>query len=317
MPQAFNGEMAREVGHGVVATSLIFAASVYLPVVGFFSSLFIPLPILFYRSKLGRRAGAVVAAVSGTVVMIVFGGPTLDLLLFGELILLGFALGEQIERNVSIEKTLLAACGTALGTAGIVIVLAGSITGKGVTALVADYVARNLRLTLALYENMGMSADNIETITRSLDQLQYVLVRIIPAMSVASCLFVAWACLLVARPLLARRSLPYPDFGPLTDWKAPEFLVWGVIACGLLLLVPEPGIKMIGLNGLLILVTIYFFQGIAIVAHFFERKHVPRPFRVAFYGLLALQQLLLLLVIGLGFFDMWANFRKLGKEENS
>lgn len=317
MPQAFNGEMAREVGHGVVATSLIFAASVYLPVVGFFSSLFIPLPILFYRSKLGRRAGAVVAGVSGTVVMIVFGGPTLDMLLFGELILLGFALGEQIERNVSIEKTLVYACSAALGTAVVVIVLAGSVTGKGVTALVADYVARNLKLTLALYENMGMPADSIETITRSLDQLQYVLVRIIPAMSVASCLFVAWACLLVARPMLQRRSLPYPDFGPLTDWKAPEFLVWGVIVCGLLLLVPEPGIKMIGLNGLLVLVTIYFFQGIAIVAHFFERKHVPRPFRVAFYGLLALQQLLLLLVIGLGFFDMWANFRKLGKEENS
>ena len=87
--------------------------------------------------------------------MVAFGGPTPDLLLFGELILLGFALGEQIERNVSIEKTLLSACAAALGTAVVVLVLAGSVTGKGVTVLVADYVARNLKLTLALYENHG------------------------------------------------------------------------------------------------------------------------------------------------------------------
>lgn len=316
MPRTVDGEMIREVARGVAFMCLIFTASVYLPIVGFFSALFTPLPVLFYRAKLGRRAGGAVAGISAALVIVALGTPSPDAILFWELILLGFALGELIQWNLSIERTVLLACGSALGAGAVALVLAGVFSGQGIGTLVTDYVARNLKLTLTLYERMGMSAENIETISRSLDQIQYVLVRILPAMAVGGCLVVAWVCLLLARPLLQRRSLPYPDFGVLTEWKAPEPLVWAAIACGVLIMAPMRGIKMIALNGLLVLMTVYFFQGIAIVAHFFDRKRIPRPFRVAFYGLLALQQFLLLAVVGLGFFDMWANFRRLNNEGN-
>ena len=65
-------------------------------------------------------------------------------------------------------------------------------------------------------------------------------------------------------------------------------------------------------NGLLILLTVYFFQGIAIVSYFFEKKRFPRLLRLLLYSLIAVQQILLLFVIGLGIFDMWLNFRKIG-----
>ena len=109
-------------------------------------------------------------------------------------------------------------------------------------------------------------------------------------------------------------SLYYPDFGPLNLWKAPEYLVWGVIGCGLSLFLPNTAIKVIGLNGLLILMTVYFFQGIAIVSFYFDKKRLPRFVRVFLYTLIALQQLILLAVIGLGFFDLWVNFRRSGKQ---
>jgi len=114
--------------------------------------------------------------------------------------------------------------------------------------------------------------------------------------------------------VLISRSLNYPDFGPLNLWKAPEYLVWGVIGCGLALFLPHTAIKVIGINGLLILMTVYFFQGIAIVSFYFDKKRLPRFVRVFLYTLIALQQLILLAVIGLGFFDLWANFRRLGKQ---
>jgi uncharacterized protein YybS (DUF2232 family) len=59
--------------------------------------------------------------------------------------------------------------------------------------------------------------------------------------------------------------------------------------------------------------TVYFFQGIAIVSFYFDKKRLPRFVRVFLYTLIALQQLILLVVIGLGFFDLWVNFRRLGK----
>ena len=117
----------------------------------------------------------------------------------------------------------------------------------------------------------------------------------------------------MAKPILKRRSLFYPDFGPLQLWKAPELLVWGVIACALGLFIPITVVKVTGLNGLLTLMTIYFFQGIAIVSFYFEKKQFPRVVRFFLYALIALQQLILLAVIGLGFFDLWVNFRRLGK----
>ena len=60
------------------------------------------------------------------------------------------------------------------------------------------------------------------------------------------------------------------------------------------------------------ILTIYFFQGMGIVAFFFEKKQLPRSFRIMLYALIALQQVLLLVIIGLGVFDLWLNFRKIG-----
>jgi uncharacterized protein YybS (DUF2232 family) len=68
----------------------------------------------------------------------------------------------------------------------------------------------------------------------------------------------------------------------------------------------------LGINGLIVLMTVYFFQGMAITTFFFQKKRFPFILRVFFYGLIVVQQFLLLLVIALGFFDTWLNFRKLG-----
>ena len=62
---------------------------------------------------------------------------------------------------------------------------------------------------------------------------------------------------------------------------------------------------------MLILLMVYFLQGIAVVSYFFEKKRFPRMLRLFLYSLIALQQIILLFIIGLGLFDMWLNFRKL------
>jgi uncharacterized protein YybS (DUF2232 family) len=68
------------------------------------------------------------------------------------------------------------------------------------------------------------------------------------------------------------------------------------------------------MNGLIILMMVYFFGGIAIVSFYFEKKKFPLALRFFLYSLIALQQFILLFVIGLGFFDMWLNFRKLERK---
>lgn len=317
MPRTVQGNMYKDIVSGTAITGLIVAAALYLPIIGFFCALFIPLPILFYRSKLGRNAGAIIPVLTIMVMTIVLGRILVDIFPFFAMLLLGFTLGELIEANLSVEKTILYACSIMLLACIVGVLFYGAISNKDVILLISEYVAKNLELTLALYEGMGVSEESIQLISGSLDRIHYIMLRILPALIVSSALFAAWVSLLLAKPMLKNRTLFYPDYGSLNTWKAPEFLVWGIIGCGLVLLLSDGALKMIGLNGLIILMTVYFFQGIAIIAFYFEKKRFPRMLRIFIYSLIAVQQMMLFIVIGLGFFDMWLNFRRLGKEKNS
>lgn len=310
MPSMSQRELTKHVLIGIFITLFIYAMSLYMPIVGFFCSLFIPLPILFYRAALGRTTGAVIPVVSTLVMLAISGRISVDVLFFIELLILGFVLSEFLEMNLPIEKIVLYGCLTVLLSSAFGLILYSNISHNGVLALFSEYVGRNLRLTLAIYENMGVSQESIQLVSNSLDQIQYVLVRIIPALIIGSTFLTAWLNLLIARPIFRAKNLLFPDFGPLNRWEAPDGLVWGVIGCGILILFPSSALKLIGLNGLIIFMIVYFFQGIAIVSYYFEKKQLPRLLKVFLYSLIALQQILLIIVISLGFFDTWLNFRK-------
>jgi uncharacterized protein YybS (DUF2232 family) len=160
---------------------------------------------------------------------------------------------------------------------------------------------------------MDVSDQRIGILAQSMEGIIYVMLRIMPAIAIVSTLIVVWSNLLLARPLLRSGRLFCPDFGTLNQWKAPEPMVWLIVLSGVLLLIPHKGLKLLGVNGLIIVMAIYFFQGIAIVSFYFEKKRFPKILRGILYGLIALQQLVLLLVIAAGLFDVWIDFRRMKK----
>ena len=305
--------MLKDIVNGVLTTSLIFAASILIPLFGFFCSLFIPLPTLYYRIKLGRTTGVIIPILGFIIMVVVLGSFTIDAVFFAGLLLLGFILGELMEFRFPVDKTVLYACGVVLIGAIASLFVFSSLSGQKLFTILTQYVDRNLELSLVLYQSLGMSDENLRLIQGSLDKIQYVLVRIIPALTIASTLLVIWINILVSKALLKGKFRLHPDYEKLNRWQAPDFLVWAVIGCGLLMLFPASAAKLLGINVLLIAMTIYFFQGMGIVSFFFEKKKVPRPFKILLYSLIALQQLALIAVIGIGLFDMWFNFRKLEK----
>ena len=315
MRQSAQGRISGDIAKGIAVITLMFAASVYVPFIGFVCAMLIPLPVLFYRSKIGRQACLIITGLAIIVMIILLGNLSFDLFLLIELMLLGFALSEIFELDLSIEKTVLYACCIVLLTGSIVVIFYCNISDINLYNVVSEYVQKNLELTIALYEDMGLPEESLYAISNTLDKLQYILVRIIPALIVVSTLFISWTCILLSKPLLQAGKLFYPDFGSLNRWKAPEFLVWVVILSGVMLLLPYTYLKILGLNGLIILMSIYFFVGIAIVSFLFEKKGLPRMLRFILYSIMAFQQIILLLVIGLGFFDTWLNFRKLEIEK--
>jgi uncharacterized protein YybS (DUF2232 family) len=306
-----DGDVLKNIAAGVGFTCLLFAATLYIPIIGFFSVVVIPLPICFFRYKLGRSAGWVILAASCILMAIMAEGLSFDLSLFALLLVLGFVLGEMLAQNTSVEKAVLYPCLSVIASGIALALFYSAFSQTALSGLVNLYVRQNLELTLELYQQMSMPEETLQTLSRSLETIQYVLVRIIPGMAVMSAIFVTWVNLLMAISLVRFRGLKTPDFGSLTRWRSPEILVWVVIAGGLLLLIPVKSLKILGLNVVIALIMIYFIQGISIVSFYFDKRKFPRILRGVLYGLIGVQQLFSMLVIGLGFFDLWVDFRKI------
>jgi uncharacterized protein YybS (DUF2232 family) len=303
--------MSKDLAAGIVVTCLAVAVCMAVPIAGLMGSAFVPVPLVFFRAKLGRPAAQIIAmAALGCATLL---GGLVEVLFFGELLLIGFVMGDLAARAWPLEKTVAAVC-VAVLIAGLAGLLVSSLwTGQGLLAMLSEGVQYHLELSLQLYQQMGLSPEQLHFLESSLEGIQKVLVGIMPALVIGSTLMVTWVSLLTARRLCQRHRLPFPDYGALDRWKAPEPMVWGVIGSGVLLLVPSLSAKMVGLNGLAVFMVIYFFQGMAVVAFFFQKKQIPRFARLVLYALIAVQQLVMLAVIGVGFFDTWFNFRKLNK----
>jgi uncharacterized protein YybS (DUF2232 family) len=226
-------------------------------------------------------------------------------------------LGELSETKLSVEKTVMYVWIAVLLTGGLGLTVYGQISGNGIHTFLSDITKIFDDILTGLKEDREISAEKILVMSEFLRQTREILLIIkpvLPGMAASSILFVIWANLLMARPIMRNRGLTYPDFGPLNLWKVPEFMVWGVIGCGFMLMVPDRFLKISGLNGLIILMTVYFFGGIAVISFYFEKKRFPPALRIFLYSLIALQVVLQFLVIALGFFDLWLDFRKIKSE---
>ncbi len=284
---------------------MIFAIIFAFPLLGVFALLFLPLPVLFFRLKLGRNSGAIIVAVSFFVLLIMTRGLAFDILYFGSLLMTGFFLGECIEKHMTIERTMILTGVGVVGAAFAAFVLYTVFQGQTIHAIVSDYLTRYFSLTAQLYQNMGIEPAQIEAMNR-------VFLMVLPGMFVVSFLATMWMNILIIKRLLLRKGIVLSRMEQLNQYKAPEYLVWIVIALGLLLFLPMEAPKYVSINCLIVLMLVYFFQGIAVVSFFFEKKRSPTALKVFCYSLIAVQLYFLILVIGLGFFDNWINFRKLG-----
>jgi uncharacterized protein YybS (DUF2232 family) len=312
-----HGQTRKDVIVAIAVTTLISMAALHLTVLGPFVGLFVPLPILFYRSKLGRSSGLLILISVSLIVISFVGLNSLGTAVFlFELGLVGLILPEVFEMNLSVEKTVGITAGGVLTMGALILALYTLVSTTSPWALASDYVEKSVKLALAMYREMDVSEEKIDMLSQSLDGILYVMLRIIPAIMIVATLFVVWSNLLLARLVLRSKELFCPDFGRLNQWKAPEHLVWVAIASGVLLLFGHPGIKMLGINGLIVIMMIYFFQGIGIVSFYFEKKQFPKILRILLYGLIAIQQPLLLVVVALGFFDIWIDFRRIRKVES-
>jgi ribosomal protein S18 len=210
-----------------------------------------------------------------------------------------------IRRSWSFERTaLVGVVAGSLGIIGLTLLAYGDIAS--VVAAARQQLANSVDLVLATYGSLGVSDSVLATVQAERDALVSGLLEILPALTVLTA-----ALIVIVNLVLLRNWTDASDHVNLRLWQAPDALIWALIVTGFGMFLPFPGIVPVARNLFIIVLGCYFCQGLAIVSYYLERFRLPRGIRVAGYVLIAAQHVVTAMVLALGVFDLWGNFRRL------
>jgi len=264
----------------------------------------LPLPTLV----VGGVAGAAHAAASSLAVGSLLGGllgwpvGASFLALAGLPAVLAVLMLRRAWRLAPVISAALAA--TLLGGAVLGLLMAPQVSSW--PALLADAWRASFDGAVATYRDLGMSAEQLAELESQRDQLAQSALNFLPAL-----LVVAGAALWLVNLRVSARWAAWPQLDALSRWRMPDAVIWLLIASGFGLFVPNPLVAVIAGNVFAVVIASYFGQGLAIVSYFFQRFGLPRGLRIATYLVIALQQVAAGLVVALGVFDLWGDFRHL------
>jgi len=283
------------------------------PIVYLFTASLTPLPVYLA----GRRLGALAALLLALAVsLLIFSWrPGLEIvtknLEFGGLLLMGVLLTGLESRGWSTDRAIF------FTVVGLTLLSLALLFGEAYLAGMSpremfsqktQEAAEMLARVMGAAEGQaagtkipGISREEIQTLIRSL----------LPALVITNTGLVAWINVILARRLLVLFNWGKAE-PPLYYWSAPEWLIFPVLAAGFLLLVPVSLVRLVSMNLLVVLALLYFCQGVAVIAAWFQRFRLPMFLRCIGYPLMFWIPMPIL-VITLGLMDLWLDFRRLNQ----
>jgi hypothetical protein len=173
---------------------------------------------------------------------------------------------------------------------------------------VVQAISKDMDQSLALYKEKSSGIYQVE-LENWFRQFKEVIIRFLPGLLGSVFLLISLSNISVPKIYLAKR-LKNETFAPVfTQWKLPEPLIWVIITAGALAFLGKGIFNVCGENALLVLSSIYFLQGLAVVAFYFERLKVPAFIRWITYILLCIQWYGLILIVIIGVSDVWFDLR--------
>ena len=161
---------------------------------------------------------------------------------------------------------------------------------------------------MSLYASSELQPEQVEELRSAVEQMADFIRYAYPGLAITVTGFLAllilWLLNALSRGMYA---IPGQVFAA---WKASEFLVWPLIAAGFGFALADGELQQVSTNLLIILLPVYFLQGLAIVNHFFNRRQVPPVMRGIGYALIAILNPMPIIITGIGVFDLWIDFRK-------
>jgi len=296
-----------------------FSAAALIPFAGLLFLMTLPL-VLFVLCVLNDPMKTMAAFLIGLCLLLIllsFLQTVLPVLAIAAMGLAGIIMAQITRGKKKIELVILLPSFVILGAIALYFVFGGMALSISPWQLVEKHIAEAVELNIKLYKQLPLNPDEISALNNSKSAIILVFTRIFPALCTIAVLFTMWINALLGSKLLRKPGIILPGFLALTEWKAPNWLVWIFIAGGGLSFVPHALVSYFGINLFLVACFIYLLQGLAIVSFFFQSKNIPIFFRGLFYFLIAIQQILMIAIAAVGFFDIWIDFRKYFRKDQA
>lgn len=302
-----------DIAKGSMASLALFIAYILLLFAGPLAGMFAPFPVLYYTLKSGRGVGAVIVFIATLVLLAI--SPAGALIYLFQCGLFSMLLAKFLARGNGVAKSIAFTIAINLLVVTVVAISYGLWQGADLNALVLKGINNAFTQSEAYYSKSGLAGDELEALRSGLRQAADIVGKAYPSLLIVTLVAVAGLNIQLLKKFVKR--LPrQPIMGDFYAFKNPEKMIWVLIVSGFALLVNNELVTRSALNVLIVLISLYFVQGLSIVAYFNKRFNVPRFITYIFFILLVVQPYLTAVVAAAGLFDLWCDFRTPKKQEN-
>lgn len=302
--------MSRPFVATMVAAGGLPFLSALIPNWGGLFLLFVPAPYILFGYLLQKSQLMVVLGVcSLPFVLYTIGLSKWNLLLVNiQLILTAIAVGLFMRRSFHPFKAIFSAVLIMALLEGVIFLWVSHQKGISPNNMIGRYLDYQLKDGGGV---VGLEPGR-QDYEAALLQLKEILRKIYPSMVVIVGALLGLMNLALSHLIFARSmGLKLIEYQELTSWRPKQEAMWVFIASGFGTLLLEGIAATFSLNLLLVVLCVYFFQGIGVIAWWMERAKMANWIRAIIFISIGLQQFFLFLVSFLGIIDNWVDFRKL------
>ncbi|MDX2171368.1 MAG: DUF2232 domain-containing protein [Deltaproteobacteria bacterium] len=264
----------------------------------------LPLPALVVGAIAGTSHAALSSLAAGGLVSGLFGweGGATFLALIG---VPGVVTVLSLRRAWRLEAVVaFAVAATLAGATALALLHAPDVRAWQQT--LADSWRGSFDAALDMYRELGTPAERVAEMESAREEITQRVATLLPALFVVGC-----AALWLGNLGLSRRWASWPQLEALSRWRNADWVIWCLIGSGFAMFLPLGLIADASVNAFAVVLACYFAQGLSIVSFFLQRFSLPRGLRIATFLIIALQQLAAAVVVALGVFDLWGDFRHL------
>jgi hypothetical protein len=271
-------------------------------------AVFAPVPLLFLNLRNGRGWG--LAAVITNGLLVFAAGGVVSLCAYAVFVaILALSLAEFLRAKNSVEASAGMTLLSMLLVASLMVAWFSHIHQVNPWTTLREHVS-----SMVDYLSHNVPEGTFNDATEVDDWKQSVLVEFPSAIAVFA-LVMVWVSLISAlrgNPGGLREKLGI-DISFFKKWRSPSWLVWPTILAGFFLIVDAGKVSDVSLNVFKFLMAIYTIHGLSCLSFFFDLWNVRGFFRAV--GFLISIFVMMPLLLSLGFFDLWFDFRaKFGQQ---